>query len=73
MAGRPRRNHNGTPEPLPEVMDPTGVFGTLLQQLERISNNHRNNYQAAPCPTGDKLLERFRALRPDKYDGAGEA
>ena len=73
MAGRPRRNRNGTPEPLPEGMDPTGVFGALLQRLERIGNNHGNNHQAAPHQTGDKPLERFRALRPDKYDGTGEA
>ena len=73
MAGRPRRNRNGTPEPLPEGMDPTGVFGALLQRLERIGNNHRNNHQAIPRQIEDKLLERFRALRPDKYDGVGEA
>ena len=54
-------------------MDPTGVFGALLQRLERISNNHGNNQQAALRQTGDKLLERFRALRPDNFDGAGEA
>ena len=73
MAGRLRRNRNGTPEPLPEGMDFTGVFGALLQRLERIGNNHGNNHQAAPRQTRDKLLERFKALRPDKYDGPGEA
>ena len=73
MAGRPRRNRNGTPEPLPDGMDPTGVFGALLQRLEQISNNHGNNQQTTPRQTEDKLLERFRALRPDKFDGAGEA
>ena len=36
-------------------------------------NKHGNNHQAALHQTRDKLLERFRALRLDKYDGAGEA
>ena len=57
MAGRPKRNRNGEQEPLPKGLDPTSVFGALLQGLEQIGNNYGE----------------FRALHPDKYDGTGEA
>ena len=77
MAGRPRRNLPAPPEIAPPAADPTGMFEAFVRRLERIgNNNNRNNNQnvnAAPQrQTGDKLLERFRALRPEKFDGMAE-
>ena len=54
-------------------MDPTGLLTALVRRIERASNNvgnnHNNNLPASPLrQTGDKLLERFRALRPKTFD-----
>ena len=78
MAGAARERHrNGAP--IPPGMDPTGVFEAFMQRMEHLGNQ---NNRPAPPPivlppppprqTGDKLLERFRALRPDKFDGMAE-
>ena len=78
MAGATRERHrNGAP--IPAGMDPTGVFEAFMQRMEHLGNQ---NNRPPPPPivlppppprqTGDKLLERFRALRPDKFDGMAE-
>ena len=39
----------------------------------RIRDNHGNNNRNGAPQTGDKLLARFCALQPDKFDGMVEA
>ena len=78
MAGAARERHrNGAP--IPPGMDPTGVFEAFMQCMEHLGN--QNNRPAPPSivlpppplrQIGDKLLEPFRALRPDKFDGMVE-
>ena len=60
--------------PIPEAIDPTGLLDALVRRIERASNNVGNNNHAThpPRQTRDKLLERFRALRPKKFDGIKE-
>ena len=60
-------------------MDPTGIFEAFIQRMEHLGNQ---NNRPAPPPivlppplprqTGDKLLEQFRALCADKFDGMVE-
>lgn len=73
---RPLRNNNGaeSSEPVPDGLDPTGTFERFLQRLERIGSQQAHHCPAPPPhrPAGDKLLERFRALRPEKFDGVSE-
>ena len=70
------RNGVGPSEPpIPEVIDPTGLLDILVRRIERALNNVGNNNNHATHPprqTGDKLLERFRALRLEKFDGMME-
>ena len=47
-----------------------------MQRMEHLGNQNQNNhlqppiaFHPPPRQTGDKLLERFRALRPEKFDG----
>ena len=78
MAGVVRERHrNGAP--IPPGMDPTGVFESFMQRMEHLGNqNNRLTPPSIVLPhlpprqTGDKLLKRFRALRPDKFDGMAE-
>ena len=63
-----RERHEETPAPPTEGVDPTGAFGTFLRRLEQIGNHHG----AAQRSIWDKLLERFRALRPENFDGMTE-
>ena len=67
------RNGAGPLEP-PIPIDPTGLLDALVRRIERASNNVGNNNHAThpPRQTGDKLLERFRALQPEKFDGMME-
>ena len=44
-------------------------FEGLIQRLMRISDNHGNNNRNGAPQTGDKLLARFRAFEPDRFDG----
>ena len=73
---RPLLNNNGAgpSEPIPDGLDPTRTFERFLQQLERIGSQQAYHYPAPPPhrPAGYKLLERFRALRPEKFDGVSE-
>ena len=81
MAGRPRRNlirgpsnaNKETSNPIPAEMEPSRVLGTFLPRLERLGNSHNNNNgnndEAPPRPVGDKLVERFRGMRLDKFNG----
>ena len=68
------RTRNGVaPEPIPAEMDPTGLFERLIQRLEHIGERQNApQYIPPPRQTGDKLLERFRALRPERFDGMSE-
>ena len=69
------RNGAGPSEPpIPETIDPTELLDALVRRIKRASNNVGNNNHAThpPRQTGDKLLERFRALRPEKFDGMME-
>ena len=78
MAGVARERHrNGAP--IPSGMDPTGVFEAFMQHMDYLG--YQNNRPAPPPivlpsppprQTRDKLLERFRALCPDKFDGIVE-
>ena len=63
-----RERHEEIPAPPTKGMDPAEAFRTFLRWLEQIGNHHR----AAQRPAGDKLLERFRALRLEKFDGMTE-
>ena len=72
---RNTRNKNGAEHPgapAPDTLDPTGAFEAFLRRLERIGGNHGNN-GAPPRQTSDKLLERFRPLRPEKFNGMTDA
>ena len=40
-----------------------------MQRMEHIGKNNGNNHATASRFTGDKLLERFRALWLEKFDG----
>ena len=64
---RPLWNNNGaeSSEPVPDGLDPTGTFERFLQA-------HHCPAPPPHRPAGDKLLERFRALRPEKFDGVSE-
>ena len=62
--------------PIPTNIDPTGIFEAFMQRMEHLGNQNQNNHLQPPIAfhpplrqTGDKLLERFRALRPEKFDG----
>ena len=75
MAGAAGNRHNRNGAPIPPEIDPTGIFEAFMQRMEHLgNNNNRANTQAIAPPrqTGDKLLERFRALRPNRFDGTGE-
>ena len=79
MAGAARERHkNGAPIPL--GMDPTGVFEAFMQRMEYLGS--QNNWPTPPPivlpplpprQMGDKLLERFYALRLDKFDGMAKS
>ena len=58
--------------PIPEGMDPTGVFEAFMQRMEHIGKNNGNNHATASRFMRDKLLERFRALRLEKFDGMAD-
>ena len=62
------RQKNKQGAPIPEGMDPTGVFEAFIQRIELIGNNNGNNHATTSRFTGDKLLERFRAFRLEKLD-----
>ena len=69
------RNRAGPSElPIPEAIDPTGLLDTRVRRIDRASNNVGNNNHAThpSRQTGDKLLQRFRALLPKKFDGMME-
>ena len=60
--------------PIPTNIDPTGIFEAFMQRMEHLGNQNQNNhlqppiaFHLPPQQTGDKLLERFRALRPVKF------
>ena len=74
---RNTRNSTGAKHaecPLPG-MDPANTFDRFLQRLERVwSQPIVHQFQVPPPPrcVGDKLLERFWTLRPEKFDGVSE-
>ena len=52
------------------MIDPTRLLDALVRRIERASNKVGNNNHATHLlrQTGDKLLEHFPALRPEKFD-----
>ena len=73
------RNRHRNEAPFPLDMDSMGIFEVFMQCMEHLGN--QNNRLTSPPvalqppplrQTGDKLLEHFRALRLDKFDGMDE-
>ena len=69
----------GTSNPPLEGVDPIELLEAFIQHIDRVINSinnlgaHNNNHNGEQqWQTGDKLLERFRALRPEKFDGMFE-
>ena len=70
-----RRNtcnrHIGLIEGAPPAANLTGMFEEFVRRMENVSNNmgnHLNGNHGRKAPirqTGDRLLERFRALHPE--------
>ena len=79
MVGRNTRNrHASLIEGTPPAADLTGLFETFMRQMENVSDNmgnHLNSNHGREAPirqTGDRLLERFRALHPKQFAGTAE-
>ena len=71
-----RNQLQGPPNPTPDGVDSTGMFEAFVRCLERASDNphgHCNCHGAPGQQTGDRLIERFCALYPNKLDGMAEA
>ena len=68
MAGATRNNRNRQREPIPPEMDLTGIFEAFAQRMVQLGRTNSNIAPVQP-PHGSKALERFRALRPEKFDG----
>ena len=68
MAGATRNSRNRQGKPIPPEMDPTGVFEAFAQRMVQLGGTNTNIPTVRP-PHGSKVLERFRALRPEKFDG----
>ena len=68
MAGATRNSRNRQGEPIPPEMDPTGIFEAFAQRMVQLGRTNGNIALIRP-PHGSKVLERFRALRPEKFDG----
>ena len=68
------------PPPPPSNVDPTGLLEVFIWRMERVTDNldnleancNNNHGRARQWQNEDKLLERFRALRPEKFDGMSE-
>ena len=62
--------------PLPPDVDPTGIFEIIIQRMEQMTQNSTNrsshHQYRAPPPPGDKVFERFKALRPEWFDRVRE-
>ena len=78
MVGAVRERHRNR-APFPPSIDPTGVFEAFMQHMEHLGNQNNRPMlppivllPPQPRQTGDKLLERFRAVRLDKFDGMAE-
>ena len=52
-------------------MDPIGLFEAFSQRMVQLGGTNSNIVPAQP-PHGSKILERFRALRLEKFDGMDE-
>ena len=52
-------------------MDPTRIFETFAQRMVQIGETNNNNVLVRQHH-GSKVLERFRALRLEKFDGMDE-
>ena len=52
-------------------MDPTGIFEAFAQQMVQLGGTNNNIAPMLPLH-GSKVLERFRALQPEKFDGMGD-
>ena len=68
MAGAKGNNRNRQGELIPSKMDPTRIFESFAQRMVYLGGTNSNIVQARP-PHSSKILERFRALRPEKFDG----
>ena len=70
MAGATRNSRNRQGEPIPPEMDPTGVFEAFAQRMVQLGGTNNSIASVRPFH-GSKVLERFMALRPEKFDGMG--
>ena len=68
MVGAMRNHKNRQGEPIPPEMDPIRVFEAFAQRMVQLGGTNSNIVPVRP-PHGSKVLERFRALRSEKFDG----
>ena len=68
MVGATRNSRNRQGEPIPQEMGPTGVFEAFAQRMVQLGGTNNSIAPVRPFH-GSKVLERFRALRPEKFDG----
>ena len=68
MAGSTRNNRNRQVVTISTKMDPIGIFEAFVQRMVQLGGTSNKPIPARP-PYGSKVLERFRALRPEKFDG----
>ena len=71
MAGATRNSKNRQGEPIPPEMDPTGVFEAFEQRMVQLGGTNNNIAPIRPLH-GSKVLGRFRALRPEKFNGMND-
>ena len=72
MSGMSTRNHpNGHQAAVPQAADPTGMFEAFVRRIERAADNH-NHGGAPPRHVEDRIVERFRHFRPEKFNGDAE-
>ena len=68
MAGATRNSINSQGEPIPPEMDPIIVFEAFAQWMVQLGGTNINIAPVRPLYSS-KVLERFRALRPEMFDG----
>ena len=71
MARATQNSRNRQGEPIPPEMDPTGIFEAFAQRMVRLGGTSNSIAPVRPLH-GSKVLERFRALRLEKFDGMND-
>ena len=71
MAGATRNSRNRQGETIPSEMDPIGIFEDFAQRMVQLRGTSNSIAPVRPLHSS-KVLERFRALRPEKFDGMGD-